>query len=150
MSNPMTQSQIDEAVKLAKSIIGMPTQWRKERAFLDATALARAVLALHTENERLTALIRQIPAYTKHGPDGRGGEGPCPRTCVKCMAEAEMNGEHPLPWQRLAEAERDQLRAALTEALDQWETTLRNDPYVGANDPAWDRPAELRKLAVKP
>ena len=34
-----------------------------------------------------TAFLRRVMVATKHGPNGKGGPGPCDAACVKCEAE---------------------------------------------------------------
>lgn len=46
---------------------------------------------LEEQNRELTALVRAIPNRTKHGPGGKGGDGPCDADCLKCRAIAWLS-----------------------------------------------------------
>lgn len=52
----------------------------------------RAVLARLEVSLVAPEFLRRIPLYTKHGPGGKGGPGPCDAACVKCEAERMFLG----------------------------------------------------------
>lgn len=53
-----------------------------------ADALDEQLREAEAKLEVALAFIRRIPSLTKHGPNGRGGDGLCDSDCAKCAAEA--------------------------------------------------------------
>jgi hypothetical protein len=49
--------------------------------------LVEELLETRRQLDATSRLVKDIPLYTKHGPDGRGDAGPCHPNCLKCRAE---------------------------------------------------------------
>lgn len=50
----------------------------------DSATLAAKIAEMEKERR---ALMLRIVVRTKHGPQGRGDNGPCDKDCLKCEAE---------------------------------------------------------------
>lgn len=92
--------------------------------------LARAVIAQADELAKLRAIAWQ-----------------CPR-CGRADLQAQHAVAHRQSCMSRTDDEQriDELRAALREALDEWRSA-RDEQSIDDNDPAFDRIAELRRLA---
>lgn len=77
----------DDAVELAHLYLGSAPRYEWGGQPWHASKLARAFLEQHGELTKLRAMVRAIPLWTQHGPNGRGESGPCSEGCLKCRAE---------------------------------------------------------------
>jgi len=101
---PVTLPSPDRAEELAATLVGtarasmtdVPIAWScdfadgNENARRALTNVVRTALANLSPAPAPTfdaAFLRRVMVATKHGPNGKGGPGPCDAACVKCEAE---------------------------------------------------------------
>ncbi len=59
-----------------------------------------------------------VAAHTKHGPEGRGGPGPCQDGCAKCWAEKKLDVKPPVLRETLEQVLNDNAARCLDDPED--------------------------------